>query len=134
LKSHCASIAFPAFLLGRNPSARIICASYGQQLANKLAVDCRSLMTSKWYQDLFPDTRLASGRQALSDFTTTKKGCRLSTSVGGVLTGRGADFIIIDDPLKPDEAVSEAQHKAVNEWYGHNVASRLNNKVPVASF
>lgn len=128
LKSHCASIAFPAFLLGHNPSAQIICASYGQQLSDKLAADCRSILTSDWYGDLFRGTRLASGRQAVADFVTTRQGSRLSTSVGGILTGRGADFIIIDDPLKPDEALSETQRKAVNEWYDHTLVSRLNDK------
>ncbi len=128
LKSHSASIAFPAFLLGHNPAAQIICASYGQQLADKLAADCRSVMTSDWYRNLFPGTRLASRRQALNDFTTTQQGFRLSTSVGGMLTGRGADYIVIDDPLKPDEALSEAQRGAVNEWYDHTLVSRLNDK------
>jgi predicted phage terminase large subunit-like protein len=52
----------------------------------------------------------------------------MATSVGGVLTGRGADFIIVDDPLKPDEAVSDAQRKAVNEWFDHSLYSRLNDK------
>jgi predicted phage terminase large subunit-like protein len=128
LKSHCASIAFPAFLLGHNPGAQIICASYGQQLADKLAADCRSLMASKWYRDLFPGTRLASQRQALNDFMTNQQGFRLSTSVGGILTGRGADYIMIDDPLKPDEAPSESQRTTVNEWYDHTLISRLNDK------
>jgi len=128
LKSHCASIAFPAFLLGHNPAAQIICASYGQQLSDKLASDCRSLMASDWYQELFSATRLCGGRQALNDFTTTKKGFRLSTSVGGILTGRGADLIIIDDPLKPEEALSETQRNAVNAWYDHTLVSRLNDK------
>lgn len=128
LKSHCASIAFPAFLLGHNPAAQIICASYGQQLADKLAADCRSVMTSDWYRNLFPGTRLASGRQSLNDFMTTQQGFRLATSVGGILTGRGADYIVIDDPLKPDEALSEAQRRTVNEWYDHTLVSRLNDK------
>jgi hypothetical protein len=61
-------------------------------------------MTARWYRDLFPGTRLAGARQAVHDFSTTNRGFRLATSVGGVLTGRGADYIIIDDPLKPDEA------------------------------
>jgi predicted phage terminase large subunit-like protein len=59
---------------------------------------------------------------------TDAQGFRLATSVGGVLTGRGGDFIIIDDPLKPDEAVSETQRNAVNDWYQHTLYSRLNNK------
>jgi predicted phage terminase large subunit-like protein len=59
---------------------------------------------------------------------TTEQGVRMSTSVGGVLTGRGADLIIIDDPLKPDEALSETRRKAVNDWYDNMLLSRLNDK------
>lgn len=128
LKSHCVSVAFVAFLLGHDPSAQIICASYGQELANKHALDCRTIMASTWYQALFPNTRLSTERQALQEFKTTRHGSRLSTSVGGVLTGRGADYIIIDDPLKPDEALSDTQRKAVNEWFDGTLYSRLNNK------
>jgi predicted phage terminase large subunit-like protein len=128
LKSHMASIAFPAFLLGHNPSTSIISASYAQDLADKLAGDCRSLMTSEFYQRLFSSTRLTARRSMLSDYMTTEKGFRLSTSVGGVLTGRGADFIIIDDPLKPDQALSETQREAANAWFDHTVVSRLNDK------
>jgi predicted phage terminase large subunit-like protein len=126
LKSHCASIAFPAWCLGHSPSMHIIAASYGQDLADKFARDCRLLMSSAWYQRLFP-TRLA-GKQAVADFSTTKQGVRMSTSVGGVLTGRGADLIIIDDPLKPDEALSSTRRTSVNEWYDNTLISRLNNK------
>src|SRR5258708_2544751 len=126
LKSHGASIAFPAWLLGHNPAVHIICASYGQDLPDKFARDSRRIMTSSWYRALFP-TRLAE-RQAVHDFTTTRQGTRMATSVGGVLTGRGADLIIIDDPLKPDEALSESRRKAVNEWYDHTLVSRLNDK------
>jgi len=128
LKSHCAAVCFPAFLLGHDPTAEIVCASYGQELANKHALDCRTILTSAWYQSLFPATRLSSERQSVPEFMTTKLGFRLSTSVGGVLTGRGADSIIIDDPLKPDEALSETQRKSVNEWFDHTLYSRLNDK------
>jgi predicted phage terminase large subunit-like protein len=91
-------------------------------------MDCRTIMTSAWYQTLFPLTRLSSQRQALQEFVTTRQGSRLSTSVGGVLTGRGADYLIVDDALKPDEALSETQRKAVNDWYDHTLYSRLNDK------
>jgi predicted phage terminase large subunit-like protein len=128
LKSHMASICFPAYLLGHNAAARIVCASYAQDLADNLAGSCRTLMMSKFYRDIFPATRLASTRQAIHDFKTTMNGGRLSTSVGGVLTGRGGDFIIIDDPLKPEEAYSDAQRQAVNDWYDHTLISRLDNK------
>lgn len=128
LKSHCATVSFPAFLLGHDPTAQIICASYGQELANKHALDCRTILSSKWYQQAFPATKLSPERQALPEFMTTRLGFRLSTSVGGVLTGRGADFIIIDDPLKPDEALSETQRCAVNSWFANTLYSRLNDK------
>src|ERR1019366_9132562 len=120
LKSHCVSVAFVAWLLGHNPSAQIICASYAQDLADKHALDCRSVIASKWYQEVFP-TRLSPQRQAVNEFMTTQKGVRLATSVGGVLTGRGAEFIIIDDPLKPDEAMSDARRQTVNDWYDHTL-------------
>jgi predicted phage terminase large subunit-like protein len=127
LKSLMASIAFPAWCLGHDPSAQILCVSYAQDLADKLARDCRSIMTSGWYRRIFP-TRLAAHRQAVQEFITGRQGYRLATSTGGVLTGRGADFILIDDPLKPEEALSEAQRQACNEWYDHTLYSRLNDK------
>jgi predicted phage terminase large subunit-like protein len=64
----------------------------------------------------------------VQEFITTRQGYRLATSTGGVLTGRGADIILIDDPLKPEEALSDAQRKAANEWFSHTLYSRLNDK------
>src|SRR5216683_1223663 len=127
LKSLMASIAFPAWCLGHDPSAQILCVSYGQDLADKLARDCRSIMMSRWYRRIFP-TRLAPHRQAVHEFITTRQGYRLATSTGGVLTGRGADLILIDDPLKPEEALSEARRNATNDWYANTLYSRLNDK------
>jgi predicted phage terminase large subunit-like protein len=128
LKSLCASVAFPAFILGHKPAAKIICASYGQKFAETLAGDHRSIMASAWYQDLFPGTRLAPRKQAINDFMTTQQGCRYSTSVGGSLTGRGGDFIIVDDPLKADEALSDSRRDAVNGWFDSAVLNRLNSQ------
>lgn len=127
LKSHCASVAFPAWLLGHNPAEQIITVSYGQDLADKHALDCRTVMLSPWYERAFP-TRLASSRPAVNDFRTTQNGFRLSVSVGGAAIGRGGEFIIIDDPLKPDEALSETQRKNVNDRYDHTLITRLNSK------
>jgi predicted phage terminase large subunit-like protein len=127
LKSLCASIALPAWCLGHDPAAQVLCVSYAQDLSDKLSRDSRAIMNAAWYQRLFP-TRLAADRQSMQEFATTAQGYRLATSVGGVLTGRGADLLIIDDPLKPDEAVSESQRKNVNEWYDNTLYSRLNDK------
>jgi predicted phage terminase large subunit-like protein len=126
LKSHLASVAFPAWCLGHEPGLQIVCASYAQDLADKLSRDCRHILASDSYRQLFA-TRLSAQRQAVSEFETTAQGCRLATSVGGVLTGRGADIIIIDDPLKPEEALSQAQRQAANDWFDHTLYSRLND-------
>jgi hypothetical protein len=77
---------------GNDPSVPILCVSYAQDLADKLARDCRSIMMSPWYRRIFP-TRLAPHRQAVQEFLTTRQGYRLATSNGAVLTGRGADIM-----------------------------------------
>lgn len=111
LKSHMVSVAFPTFVLGHDPSARIMCVSYGQDLADKFSRDRLTIMRSPWYQRLF-STRLSPDRQAVSEFVTTEHGYCLATSIGGPVTGLGADYIIIDDPQKPEDTLSEAQRIA----------------------
>ena len=127
LKSHLVSVTFPAWCLGHQPSAQILCASYAQELADKLSRDCRRVVASDWYRHIF-STRLAPRHQAVPSLRRRRRACRLATSVGGMLTGRGADLIIIDDPLKPEEALSQAQRRAANEWLDHTLYSRLNDK------
>jgi hypothetical protein len=73
-----------------------------------LSRDCRRIVASERYQRLFR-TRLSARHQAVPEFETTPQGCRIATSVGGVLTGQGVDIIIIDDPLKLEEALSQPQ-------------------------
>lgn len=127
LKSLCVSVAFVAWLLGHNPSARIMCVSYGDVLAVKFSRDCRDIMMSDWYQELFP-TRLSPYKQSVDEFETTEGGFRIAVSAGGPVTGRGADYIIIDDPQKPEEAFSDTQRKATNAWFPSTLYSRLNDK------
>src|SRR6202047_3171889 len=100
LKSLMASIAFPAWCLGHDPSAQFLSVSYAQDLADKLARDCRAIMMSPWYRQMHPPRR-APHRHAVQEFIPPRQGSRLATSPGGVLTGRGADIIVMDDPLKP---------------------------------
>ena len=128
LKSLLISVAYVAWLLGHNPNLKIICVSYGQELADKLASDCRQIMLSAWYQRMFLNTRLAPKRQSLGNFETTAGGGRFSTSVGGVITGFGADFIIVDDPSKPSECLSDAERATINHWIQHTLFTRLNDK------
>lgn len=128
LKSICTSVAFPAWLLAHDPTTEIICASYAQDLSVKHAMDTRSVMQADWYRSIFP-ARLDPRKSAADAFMTTKGGTRIATSVGGTLTGRGGNFLIIDDPLKPCEAVSDTRRNQVNQWYANTLYSRLNDKV-----
>ncbi len=128
LKSISASVAFPAWVLGQDPTKRVITASFSSELADKLGRDCLSLVRSPVYRRLFPKTHISPARKAAYDFTTTKQGYRYAVSTGGSLTGRGADILIIDDPLKPDEASSEAERKRVNDWFDGTALTRLDNK------
>ncbi len=127
LKSQSASIAFPAWFLGHFPEKQVACVSYSQDLADNLARNSRRLMTSAFYQSLF-ETRISKVRDTVSDFETTSGGFHFSTSVTGGFTGRGADVIVLDDPLKADEALSDARRKSVNEWYDNTLRSRLNRQ------
>lgn len=128
LKSIAASVALPAWCLGRHPTRQIITVSYAQDLANKFSNDTRAVMTSPWYLSAFPGTRLDPKKNTEAEFMTTKRGFRLSTSVGGTLTGRGGDIIIIDDPIKPSDANSDTMRAKVIEWYVNTLLSRLNNR------
>jgi len=126
-KSLLASIAFPAFVLGRNPGRRVICASYSGELSAKLSRDCRTVMQHPSYGALFPGTVLA-GKNTETELETSRGGFRYSTSVGGTLTGRGGNFIVIDDPIKPEDANSASGRERVWEWFTETVGSRLDNK------
>lgn len=126
-KSLIASVAFPAFILGHDPLAEIVCVSYGQELSEHNAINTRRLMTSPMYEEAF-ETRLISRRAKLSELRTTEGGTRLATSIDGMLTGRGGNFMIVDDPLKPSEALSSTQREAVNRWYDNTAFTRSNDK------
>lgn len=127
LKSIAASVAFPAWLLGQDARRRILAVSYAEALFEKLALDCLKLIEAPWYREAFPLVRIAKGKSARSDFETTRGGGRYSTSVGGALTGRGGDIILIDDPHKPEEVMSDVKRNAVLDWYRSTLLSRLND-------
>jgi predicted phage terminase large subunit-like protein len=85
-------------------------------------------MRSPLYQRLFPQTKIVLGRDNQMEFTTTRGGYRLSTSVGGTLTGRGGNFVIIDHAMKAQDSFSGPARANVIEWYAHTLLSRLDNK------
>ena len=126
LKSLCASVALPAWFLGRNPSERVIVVSYSDMLARSHANDFRLLVNHPIYQASFPAMRLA--RDTDREIVTTKRGKRIATSIEGTLTGLGGNLIVIDDPLKLGDAMSEAVRARVIEWYRSTLLSRADDK------
>jgi hypothetical protein len=122
LKSITASVAFPAFVRGNDPTQRIVCASYSQDLSAKHARDFRAVVDSDWYRRLFPQARIDPNKNTEAEIQLTAQGYRLSTSVGGTLTGRGGNLILIDDPMKPSERMSELKRAAVAEYHRYRRA------------
>ena len=82
LKSICTSVALPVWVLGHDPTRRIIAVSYAQDLAVKHANDCRAVLADDWYRRLFPGTKLDPAKNTEAEMMTSKRGFRLSTSVG----------------------------------------------------
>jgi len=128
LKSVCVSVAWPAWLLGHDPRVRIIAASYAASLSVKHSIDCRTIITAPWYQKLFPNTVLSRDQNEKHKFMTTQRGFRFATSVGGSTTGEGGNFLIIDDPISPMQAMNANWRNHANQWFDHTFASRLDNK------
>ena len=128
LKSIITSVAFPAYVLGHDPTKSLIVVSYGSDLAVKFANDFRAVVNSPWYRRLFPAMRISQVKNTQFEVCTTRGGFRLATSIEGTLTGRGGDIIIIDDPLKPIDALSDAKRDHVNQWYSNSLVSRLDDK------
>jgi hypothetical protein len=80
-------------------------------------------MEADWYHRVFLFTRISREKNTELNFVTTRHGYRYSTSVGGTLTGRGGNIVIIDDPIKPEDAISEATRSGVNEWFDNTLYS-----------
>jgi predicted phage terminase large subunit-like protein len=124
-KSQLASIDFPAWYLGRNPDKEIITASYSGDLATDFGSKTRDKVNDEVYRLMF-DVRLKSDEQSKSKWRTSKGGSYTSTGIGGPLTGRGANILLIDDPVKNrEEADSETMRDKVWDWYISTAYTRL---------
>ena len=127
LKSFIVSIAWPAFLLGKDASLKIFCISYSDELAATIARDFRRVVEATWYRQVFPHVKLT--KSTANEVVTDQGGYRVALSVHGSITGRGADLIIIDDPCRPEEAVSDKARMGVNEWFKSTLLSRRDDKL-----
>lgn len=132
-KTELAVIHFIAWCFGRNPSCKFIHTSYGASLAEENAYSIRELMESEEYKKIFPYVHLST--EKISNFKTTAGGALRTAGSMGALTGFGAggmgdEFggaIVIDDPYKPDEALSDTTRRKVIRWFQGTLESRLNN-------
>ena len=124
-KSELASVRFPAFFLGRQPSRQFISASATAELASDFGRMVRNIIAAPEYRSLF-QTTLAEDSQAKGKWHTTEGGIYYAVGIGGQLMGRGGDVILIDDPFATmEDALSEVKRKTVWEWYTGTAYNRL---------
>jgi len=128
MKSIISSVALPAFVLGHDPTRRIVAVSYATDLAAKHSADFRAVMRAPWYREIFPATVIDRKKDTELEIRTTERGSRFATSVGGSLTGRGGDLIVIDDPQKPLDALSPTKRRLAIDWFSNTLLSRLDDK------
>lgn len=124
-KSELASRRFPSWYLGRNPMNQIIAASYNSDLAGDFGREVRNIVSTPEYQALF-STVLAPDSKAANRWHTDAGGAYVAAGIGTSVTGRGANVLLIDDPVKDrEEADSELRQRRVWDWYTSTAYTRL---------
>ncbi len=126
MKSISVMVAFAAWYVGRDPTKKVMTVTYSETLARKHASDCRKVFESPWFREVFPECVFARIRDL--EVETERGGGRLACSMGGSVLGRGADLLIIDDPIKASDVLSEAERRRVKDTYDGTLSTRLNNK------
>ncbi len=125
-KSMTTSQLFPAWYLGRNPTKSIIASSYGQELASDFGRRTRNFASERLHRQIFPDCVIADDSDSVHRFHTTAGGAYYAVGAGGPLTGRGADLLLIDDPIKSaEDARSAAFRRSLQDWYESVAYTRL---------
>jgi predicted phage terminase large subunit-like protein len=128
-KSEFASYLLPAWFLGRFPHKKVIQTSHTAELAVGFGRKVRNLVDSEVYHDIFPSLALQADSKAAGRWNTSKGGDYFAIGVGGAVTGKGADVLIIDDPHSEQEAAMAATnpdvYDKVFEWYTSGPRQRL---------
>jgi predicted phage terminase large subunit-like protein len=122
-KSLIVSVFWPAWEWATQSHLRYLTASYSDDLTIRDNMRMRDIVTSPWFQEYFP-LALRSDQNAKTRMDTTTGGWRIATSVGGKGTGYHPDRIIIDDPINPKEALSDASRETANTWYDATISNR----------
>ena len=128
MKSTYVSVGYVAWVLGREPSSRFICVSYSADLTKTLHNAFRTIVSSDWFRRYFSAAEIDPRKNTETETAFLAGGYRVATSIGATLTGRGATCLIIDDPLKAEDAYSEAKRRTANEWVQKTALSRLDDK------
>ena len=123
-KSEFASYLLPAWMVGRNPKLKIIQATHTGELAVRFGRKAKTLIDSEEYSKIF-DTSLREDSQAAGRWETAQGGEYFAAGVGGAITGRGADLLIIDDPHSEQDAMSANAFENAYEWYTSGPRQRL---------
>jgi hypothetical protein len=125
-KSLIGSTLFPAWAMGRHPDWSVIASSYGAELATDFGRRVRNLVSDGLFQSIFPAAKLAGDSTAAHRFSLGKGGNYYAVGAGGPITGRGADLLLIDDPIKNrEDANSESYRRNLHEWYESTAYTRL---------
>jgi len=124
-KSEFASFMLPAFIMGRNPMTKIIQTSHTAELSQRFGRKTKQLIDSSDYKKIFPETGLQADSKAAGRWDTSAGGEYFAAGVGGAITGRGADLLIIDDPHSEQDALSETAMENAYEWYTSGPRQRL---------
>jgi predicted phage terminase large subunit-like protein len=124
-KSEFASHLFPAYYMGRHPKSKLIQTTHTGELAIRFGRKAKNLIESEEYASVFPDVRLAADSKAAGRWESNHKGEYFAAGVGGAITGRGADLLIIDDPHSEQDALSPHVLDAHYEWYTSGPRQRL---------
>ncbi len=125
-KSQLAAWSFLAWYMGRNPYNSAILASYNEELATEAGSKVREYMLSPMFHQVFPNCHLRRGSKAVDRLQTVEGGIAAFTGVGGTITGRGGDVLVVDDPLKgSEEADSPSRRDKVWRWFTQDLLSRM---------
>lgn len=128
LKSYLVARAFPAWVMGKTPSAKFISTSYGYEVTEQNAMACRRIMKSPWYKQLFPKTEISPDLDRNTHFETTEGGQYYAASALSPITGIGCDYMLGDDLIKPMEAGSATIRNSTNQNIRQTLFSRFNDK------
>ena len=129
MKSRLVTVMFPCWCWTKNPTRRYMASSYSERLSTDHSIERRSLLTSEWYQKLWPNkVQLRADLNRTTEFKNTAGGRMLATSTGGTATGKGVHGIINDDPQNPEQAESEADRKSANDFHDGTLSTRLSDR------